>query len=321
MSVAVSEIREGVAGRVEGARMGLPPSDRPYGRSLRCGEKIGVFCDHQKPICMAEHQHEQMQLMLTFDAAAGELTWRTKAGRLTTEAVGPHQYSFVPPFVRHSFRWKAEADLVVLYLSERLLREHEIMPPKTVILGDFRSLARLDHDLWSLGAMVWRLCREPVEPPGSYLEGLGTALASRLLGRHFGPEVAPPATHPLFSQDVLKRVVTYIEAHLGGPIGIEDLARQAGLGISRFARIFKNTTGTPPLQFVLRYRVERALELLRTGQLRIAEAAYQVGFYDQSHLDRHCRKFFGHSPKAMLKVGAAAGSCREKPESSKISAA
>ncbi len=324
MSIRVTGAGEGPEGasngRRHGATMALPQSDSPYERKFCRGDKIGIYCARKKPTLVPEHEHEQTQLMLTFGDASGELTCRMAAGKVIVRTVEGNQYSFVPPRVRHSFRWKNETDMIVFYLSGRLLREHGIAPPKSVILGNFHALALLDRDLWLLGEMVWQLCRTPVEPVASYLEGLGTALASRLLERHFRTGAPLPARLPLFSSNALQRLVAYIEANLTNVIGIADLAKQVGLSASRFTRVFKNTTGSPPLQFVLKCRVEKALALLRTGDFRIAEAAYEVGFCDQSHLDRHCRKFFGHTPKAVLRESMTAGLCRETPETSKIGA-
>lgn len=299
--------------------MALPPSDCPYERQFWRGHKIGIYCACKKPTFMPEHEHEQTQLMLTFGGASGELACRAPDGEVVAWPIKGKQYSFVPPRVRHSFRWKNEADMVVFYLSDQLLREHAITPPETVTVGDFHALARLDGDLWLLGDMVWKLCRMPVEPSGNYLEGIGTALASRLLERHFGTSALHSPALPLLSRNALQRLIAYIETNLRTAIGIADLAKQVGLSASRFTRIFKNTTGAPPLQFVLKCRVERALELLRTGDFRVAEAAYEVGFCDQSHLDRQCRKFFGHPPKAVLGSSSAAGLFRETAGTSKIS--
>ena len=100
----------------------------------------------------------------------------------------------------------------------------------------------------------------------------------------------------------LQRMVDYIQANMRDAISVADLALGAALSVDHFARLVKNTTGWSPLQFLLKCRVEKALELLRTGQFRVAEAACEVGFYDQSHLDRHCRKFFGFSPKSAMKA-------------------
>jgi AraC family transcriptional regulator len=99
---------------------------------------------------------------------------------------------------------------------------------------------------------------------------------------------------------------------------VTDLARHAALGVDRFAKLLKSATGMSPRQFLLKYRVGKALELLRTGEFRVAEAAYEVGFYDQSHLSWHCQKFFGFPPKSAAMTALISDSSSKKPETSKI---
>jgi AraC family transcriptional regulator len=68
-----------------------------------------------------------------------------------------------------------------------------------------------------------------------------------------------------------------------------------------FGRLFKESTGQSPHRYVVEARVRKAKELLTTGKFTISEAAYHVGFVDQSHLIRHLTKIFGLPPKKLLK--------------------
>jgi AraC family transcriptional regulator len=123
---------------------------------------------------------------------------------------------------------------------------------------------------------------------------------------------------PGLPDDVLNRLVTFIDSHLHENITVSDMARHAAMGVDHFTRLLKNSTGTSPLQFLLKCRVEKALELLRTGKFRVGEVACQVGFYDQSHLDRQCRKFFGCAPKSVMSASERESSLK-MPGMSKIS--
>nr|WP_058998923.1 helix-turn-helix transcriptional regulator [Leptolyngbya sp. NIES-2104] len=68
-----------------------------------------------------------------------------------------------------------------------------------------------------------------------------------------------------------------------------------------FSRLFKQSTGLSPHQYVIRCRVERAKQLLLKGEMTIAEVAATVGFYDQSHFAHYFRRLMGVTPKALLK--------------------
>jgi AraC family transcriptional regulator len=107
--------------------------------------------------------------------------------------------------------------------------------------------------------------------------------------------------HTPFCPSEQEKVMAYLRENLTERVQVPRLARQLGFSPAHFARRFRVTFGMPPLQYALKMRVDRALELLRSGEYRVAEAAFAVGFCDQSHLDRHCRKFYGRAPSAMLR--------------------
>lgn len=67
-----------------------------------------------------------------------------------------------------------------------------------------------------------------------------------------------------------------------------------------FARLFKQSIGVTPHQYVIRCRVARAKHLLLQGELNIAEVAKSVGFFDQSHLTKHFKRLVGVTPKTIL---------------------
>jgi AraC family transcriptional regulator len=280
-------------------------TEQPYGPWLCQSEKVSVYYARLKPTRWPEHHHRQAELILTFDGGCAEVTWRGKGGRTGKLTVSAHQFCLIPPELQHACEWKNEADVVAIYIEERLLKEHVTGSFRSVIVDDFQVLARVDTFLWSIGGMFRALCRTAALQPTSFIEGIGTALASRTLEQHFRGKQSGAISLPQLPGETLRRMLEYIHAHMRDAITVAELAKDAAFSVDHFARLVKNTTGCSPLQFLLKCRVEKALELLRTGNFRVAEAAYEVGFYDQSHLDRHCRKFFGFPPKAAIKAALA----------------
>ena len=100
-----------------------------------------------------------------------------------------------------------------------------------------------------------------------------------------------------FTSKHYKRVLDYVAAHFGGDINLETMAAEAGLSPSHFSRLFKQTIGTSPHQFVMRYRVERAKEMLKElGRPKI-DIALSCGFADQAHFTRVFKQIEGITPK------------------------
>jgi AraC family transcriptional regulator len=134
-----------------------------------------------------------------------------------------------------------------------------------------------------------------------YGEALSTALAVHLL-REYGAAVPGPKRRGL-PREKLMRAVEYIQDQLDTELTVSGIAQAVCLSPYHFTRLFKESTGQSPYQYVVDARVKKAKELLTTGKLTISEAAHHVGFVDQSHLTRHFKRVFGLPPKRLLSRG------------------
>ena len=137
-----------------------------------------------------------------------------------------------------------------------------------------------------------------------YAESLAYALAVHLVRKYstVGNEVTrgiAAGSSRRLSEQILRRVVGYIDAHLGDRMALSDLAGVANLSPFHFSRLFKVTTGLTPHQFVVQQRLRHARELLTSTDLPIHEIASKTGFADQSHLGRHMRRRYAVTPKAL----------------------
>jgi len=94
----------------------------------------------------------------------------------------------------------------------------------------------------------------------------------------------------------LKRVVEFIDGHIGDPIRLPDLAAAAGLTRMHFAAQFRATFGVRPHDYVLRRRIDRACELLCNPDLALVEVALSVGFQTQAHFTTVFRELIGETP-------------------------
>ena len=114
----------------------------------------------------------------------------------------------------------------------------------------------------------------------------------------------PPPSAPVrggLAPRARRRVLELIDARLGAPLSVEELAREAGLSPAHFARAFRETLGQPPHQYVLGRRLERARVLLEAPDARPSEIAAAVGFADQAHLTRMFKRAFGLTPGAVIR--------------------
>jgi len=95
----------------------------------------------------------------------------------------------------------------------------------------------------------------------------------------------------------LRRVVAYVDARLGGPISLDDLANVAGVSRFHFHRQFRKSVGVTPREYVLQARIERAKGLLTESDLTVGEVSGAVGFADQSHFSNIFRRLTAMTPR------------------------
>jgi AraC-like DNA-binding protein len=95
----------------------------------------------------------------------------------------------------------------------------------------------------------------------------------------------------------LRRVMSYVDARLNGPISLDDLAGVAGVSRFHFHRQFRKTVGVTPREYVLRARIERAKGLLTESDLTVGEVSGAVGFADQSHFCNVFRRLTTMTPR------------------------
>jgi AraC family transcriptional regulator len=94
----------------------------------------------------------------------------------------------------------------------------------------------------------------------------------------------------------ITRVIFHIEAHLGEPSRLEDLARIAHFSPFHFHRIFAAFTGESPAAFIRRLRLERAAQHLLHLDVSITEIALGAGYETPSAFTRAFVALFGVSP-------------------------
>ena len=79
---------------------------------------------------------------------------------------------------------------------------------------------------------------------------------------------------------------------------LDDLVGIAHMSRSNLMRIFRQATGQSPIEYLVRLRIQRAMELLRSTDLSITEIAMEVGFSDSNYFARQFRRALGESPRS-----------------------
>jgi AraC-like DNA-binding protein len=112
------------------------------------------------------------------------------------------------------------------------------------------------------------------------------------LARH-ARQHARPLGAPAIRQTQLAR--DYLEEHALRLVRSDELEAVSGLDRYALSRHFRALYATSPHRFLLMRRLQRAREMIKTGE-PLAGIAVETGFTDQSHLNRQFKKAFGMTP-------------------------
>ncbi len=104
------------------------------------------------------------------------------------------------------------------------------------------------------------------------------------------------------SMRLLPRVQAYCNCHLGRPVTTEELAAHCGYSRGHFTKLFRKETGTTPLDYVLKQKLESAIRILQTEQIPLKELAARCGFQDQGYFTRRFRSVYHVPPGKYAKL-------------------
>lgn len=110
-------------------------------------------------------------------------------------------------------------------------------------------------------------------------------------------KITVPVQSSKMSDYYIKEAINYIEQNFQNNITIEDIAAVCGINRSYFGKIFRNSVGRSPQEFLMSYRMVKATELLKLTSLSIAEIGSAVGYENQLHFSRAFKTVYGISPR------------------------
>ena len=98
-------------------------------------------------------------------------------------------------------------------------------------------------------------------------------------------------------QDLFRPTLQYMSDHLADPITTEELAAQIHMQTNYFIRRFKTAYGLPPIAYLGRLRLYKAMELLASTDDSVEQISKAVGIADSSYFSRFFKKNCGITPR------------------------
>ncbi|OLR92898.1 helix-turn-helix transcriptional regulator [Actinokineospora bangkokensis] len=116
---------------------------------------------------------------------------------------------------------------------------------------------------------------------------------------------ADPAHH-LRELARLRRVKDRIDREFARPLDVEALARGAHMSAGHLSRAFKGAYGESPYSYLMTRRIERAMALLRRGDLSVTEVCFAVGCSSLGTFSTRFTELVGMPPSAYRREAARA---------------
>lgn len=92
-----------------------------------------------------------------------------------------------------------------------------------------------------------------------------------------------------------------IGSHYGQHLSVEQLARECGMSVSTFYRVFSRIMSKSPMQYLNEYRLKQAAQMLMREGAVLSDIAERCGFCDEFHLSRNFKTYYNLSPREYKK--------------------
>jgi AraC-like DNA-binding protein len=105
---------------------------------------------------------------------------------------------------------------------------------------------------------------------------------------------------------LLRKVRDRIDREYAEPLNVQALGREVGMSAGHLSRQFRLAYGEPPYSYLMTRRMERAMALLRRGDLSVTEVCFEVGCSSLGTFSTRFTELVGMSPSEYRRVEGAA---------------
>jgi AraC family transcriptional regulator, transcriptional activator for feuABC-ybbA operon len=195
-------------------------------------------------------------------------------------------------------RYHGEQGHVMFYPRDAAHEEYSVGagPLETIFIGwhaegiDCASWPMVAHDkrdrIQTLARWMIELSSQ-AEPDMATIQGLMLGIIAEFTVRETHEEI-----------QAVERVRQHMQENLAGCVRLEDLAKVAHISRTHFVRVFTRATGTTPMKYLSRLRVDQARNLILTTKLPMKQIARSVGFADEFQLSRVFKRVTGTVPSS-----------------------
>ncbi|MEK6796321.1 MAG: AraC family transcriptional regulator [Spirochaetota bacterium] len=113
------------------------------------------------------------------------------------------------------------------------------------------------------------------------------------LSRRYVPASSAPAAGTYYKA---AHAASFLESNFSDNITLAGAAKAVGLSVRHLTRLFGECFGVSPIDYLLRVRISRAADMLRSSDASVSDIAYDCGFSDSNYFTRMFRRETGTTP-------------------------
>lgn len=223
-----------------------------------------------------------------------------REGKTYTGLHGKGDISVLPAKMPFFIQWQGEDHYLQISIKsdfiQSVAREAlNLNPDRLELISEFKTR---DPQIEAVGLLLLTGLQQENLGGRVYIESLANLLAIHLIREYTHTNAPLPVYEGGLSQRQLVHTLDYIHAHLDCDIKLADLANPLGISQFHFSKLFKQSLGTTPYQYLLQQRIEKAKQFLKESNHSIMDIALSCGFNSHSHLSKQFRQLTGVTPKA-----------------------
>ena len=213
------------------------------------------------------------------------------------DLIEPHALCLTPDGTSFAARWRESVETIVIRLNADWLKS----VASQVLLSDAYELTiergKQDSFLYSLVTTLRNEVADNYQAGQLYYDSLLNTLGVHLVSKYRTQPSPIEVKHEGLSPAKLRTAIAFMKANCDRNLKLREIAQAVGLSEYYCDRQFKKSLGITPHQYLTRYRIDRAKQLLKQQNLSIAQIAQKCGFSSQSYFTKQFRQIVGVTPK------------------------
>ncbi|MFI3166675.1 MAG: AraC family transcriptional regulator [Bacillota bacterium] len=127
------------------------------------------------------------------------------------------------------------------------------------------------------------------------------SLYSQLMIMTILEDIKDKLSHLDEGNNYINEIVKFIDLNHSEDISLDDIAKGVGLNKSYMQKIFSSKMGNTIHDYLTQYRVNKAIEIMRSTSLPLVDIGIEVGFQNRQTFTSTFKKFTGYSPSVFRK--------------------